>query len=164
MCVSMCVCVCLVRASWLWCSVWELWSVGSERHADKDWILLKCYLHVFPSSQPFFTSRTPKSFPFSFWMVCIWYNNAEMWSIFALFCVKVKVDSSLQFCTLLILNMFFPPGRVRVMWRWLDASAQAQENVLWRITVSQNEGSPSFQVPKGERRRRRSTRTRTKVC
>lgn len=75
-----------------------------------------------------------------------------MWSIFALFCMKVKADSSLRFCTLLFLNMFFPPGPVRVMWRWLDASAWAQENVLWRITVSQNDGSPSFQVPKGEKK------------
>lgn len=69
--------------------------------------------------------------------------------------MKFKEDSSLRLCTLLFLHMFFPPGPVRVMWRWLDASAPAQENVLWRITLSQNDGSPSFQVPKGEKKKRK---------
>lgn len=67
-------CVCLARASWLRYGVWELRSAGRERHADKHWILLKRYLHVFPSSQLFFNSRTPKYFLFSFW--CMYLTQA----------------------------------------------------------------------------------------
>lgn len=48
--VCVCVCMAMATASWLRCRVLELCSTGRESHADKQRVLLECYLHFFSFS------------------------------------------------------------------------------------------------------------------